>query len=84
MLPKPGFTEVVFYSIALAGEIPEDIAAVLPNFYTGKLVYNHHDNITNLKGFIKDQSALVSLLNYLSDLHYVILSVNSDSMEYIG
>jgi hypothetical protein len=70
------FWEPAKYIITVMGQIAPGVIEILPNFYVGNPVYKNKNKNTQVEGVIKDQIALSGLLNYLSDLHYILLSVN--------
>lgn len=71
------YSGTVYYSITVSNAVPKSIVEILSNFYQGKLVCKKQKKGTVLKGLVKDQAALSGLLTYLSDLHYIILSVEA-------
>lgn len=73
---KIHYSDPVFYAVSVAGELMENTLEVLPNFFIGSFVYNYVDQISYIEGLVKDQIALSGLLIYLSDIHYILLSVN--------
>lgn len=70
------YSEPAYYIIAVAGILTQDVLHILPNFYSGKLVWKNKNKNTYLEGWVKDQVALSGLLSYITDLHYILLSVN--------
>lgn len=71
------YAESAYYIISIAGKMSSDVIEILSNFYIGEFALKNRDNITFLEGIIKDQAALSGLLSYLTDLHYILLSVHS-------
>ena len=72
------FSDKAHYSILVAGDIPLNVMEFLERFYTGTLACKFQNEVTQLEGQIKDQVALSGLLNYLNNLHYIILSVKAN------
>jgi len=78
---KIQYSEPAYYIISVAGKIHPDIVPVITNFYSGNLVNKIQNENTLLEGLIKDQVALSGLLNYLSELHYILLSVETQEKK---
>ena len=74
---KLQYSEPAYYSISVSGEISEDQLEFITKFYTGELIRKMESQTTCLEGCLKDQIALSGLLDYLSDLHYPLISVVS-------
>lgn len=71
------YSEPAHYIISVAGKIHPDVLNILSNFFSGSFEYKIQNSNSCLEGLIKDQAALSGILNYLSDLHYVLLSVSA-------
>ena len=71
------YSKPAYYIITIVSEIPPDVIGILSNFYSGNFEIKIQNKNTILEGLIKDQTALCGLLSYLSDLHYILLSVNT-------
>jgi len=74
---KLQYSKPAYYSISVSGDIREDQLEIIMNFYTGEMIWKKDNHRTYLEGWLKDQIALSGLLNYLTDLHYLLLSVAS-------
>ena len=84
-IPKSSRTDAVYYSVVVGDSIQTSETEILANYFIGDFDILFQKNQTILQGQIKDQVALFGLLNYLSDLQYVLLGVNklSDNNDFL-
>lgn len=69
------YSDPAFYTVTVAQKLSPDVTEILATYYYGNFVCKYQDQVTLIKGTVKDQVALSGLLIYLNDLHYVLLSV---------
>jgi hypothetical protein len=70
-------SDPAFYCIHASGRIPEAFPELYGGFSVKALPATAGPAITELNGAVADQTALLSLLQYLDDTGLVLLSVES-------
>jgi hypothetical protein len=70
-----------FYQIRVVGELDERWIAHLEGLEISTTTISHYHLITQIRGWLTDQTALSGLLDLLNDLGRVILTVERIEMD---
>lgn len=73
-----GFTTPLKYKIVVQGVIDSNQSGYFSDMKIEKMEEGGVKNRTSLLGEVKDQSALIGVLNGLYNMHYIIISVKVD------